>query len=489
MSLTEEIIKAALLGTARYMPRVPEEWGTLAEKINAGTKEDEDRFFRLAATAFLHEEAGQTLPRLQTGMESCPPETQPRVNGETAALIKSLLKANDEVMFRYLMHRCQTGGRVLTPELVPLVLDKALEQKKLSRSWLAACGETGRWLCRLNASWAKLCVEETQKEDIWGTGTFEERKAHFRQIRQTDPAEALALLEKSAAEENAANRLELVEMLAVNLSVADEPFLQTLLKDKSQKVKKAAQQLLAITTGSGLNQKYTGYLLRALSVKEERHLIVSKKTVLAFHADAAPDAELFKQGMEKVSSAKGVDDAVFWAGQALGNIDPEVLANRLGIAADELLKLLLARPEINVWLPYLMEAAERFRHRGWARQLLDAGRHDTRLLMLLDKEERNRYLDKLPPDTLLSVIDILFDGEYSPLPLSVAEKIIRQLESAPYAINPTEYQRLALHTPKEALPLLHRCAQDPGDDYRIRYFKSRAADMAGVIEKRENIRL
>jgi hypothetical protein len=71
------------------------------------------------------------------------------------------------------------------------------------------------------------------------------RRLALGDIRRSDPARARALLEARAGAEPAETRLALIELLRVNLSVDDAPYLRGLAGDRSAKVKQLAARLLA----------------------------------------------------------------------------------------------------------------------------------------------------------------------------------------------------------------------------------------------------
>lgn len=81
------------------------------------------------------------------------------------------------------------------------------------------------------------------------------RAAFLRDERRSDPAGARALVESCFKEEPAAVRLELIDAFEVGLSEADIPFLVTLERDRSTKVKERANSLLRSIPGSGAYQE------------------------------------------------------------------------------------------------------------------------------------------------------------------------------------------------------------------------------------------
>ncbi len=81
--------------------------------------------------------------------------------------------------------------------------------------------------------------------DTWLDLSKAERLAQFVSLRKADPAAALLLLSEHLAPCPAEERLALVEALAVGLAADDTAFLQGLVTDRSEKVRKAAAHLLA----------------------------------------------------------------------------------------------------------------------------------------------------------------------------------------------------------------------------------------------------
>ena len=86
---------------------------------------------------------------------------------------------------------------------------------------------------------------EALTADNWGDFYPSGRRIALADIRRSDPARARDLLQAKAAGEAAEARLALIELLRVNLSAADVPYLQSLSADRSGKVKQLAARLLA----------------------------------------------------------------------------------------------------------------------------------------------------------------------------------------------------------------------------------------------------
>lgn len=486
--MNAEILKAALLGTDRHMPEIPKDAAAIYTKIQALTTSKEDRFLKTAFTSILCEEAGAKPLTIHTQLPECPPEPLAIITGKPAAFLQSALADQQEILFDFLVFRLVQRNEVVQPRLVPAILNRALEKNTNRQQLLDICGSTGQWLCGLNPQWKELRSGIQVEENIWETGTMAERKLFFSALRKTGSHAAIALLETTWTQENAGNRLAFVELLNEGLSLADEPFLQNLLTDKSQKVRQTAIGLLRQIQGSALNRSYLEWLLRMLEVREERHLLVTKKKKIFIAEDVIPDESIFKSGIEKMSTEKGVQDHVFIAGQLLSAIDPAELSNRLAIDDQQLITLFLEHPGAKALIPFLTSAAAHFKNKAWALALLHRGdARDIRLLDALTPAERLPFFLQFLNGNAANLFAYLLDDAYTILPERLSEQLLDHLSKFPYHITQATYQRLALQLPANIMPVLKKYAEDPRQDYQLRYFKNQASEMMRLVELRKNI--
>lgn len=480
--ITGDIIKAGLLGTDKYMPEPSGVLQDTGRKIKEQPGAKEDHFLKMAAAALLFEEAGAMPLPVDMSMPECPEEIKEVTGEKETEMIRAALAGKEEVLFRYLFFLVQSRNRVLAPQLIPDILNKALEQKSRAMNLVAACGETGKWLCALNESWASLSDESTE-DNVWETGHFESRKQYLYRLRETDPAAAVALLAPALAQENAANRLAFLEQLGDTLSLADEPFLQSLLKDKSQKVKETALEYLRHIQGSAINSMYLDHIVQLIRIEEERRLLITKKKVLVIQDNIAPADALFATGIDKVSADKGVADHIYIAGQLLACIDPVVLAQRMGTTPSALIGLFLQHKEIKSLLPFLVRAAVAHTCRDWALALLQQPEtQDIRLLEVLDEQERSAFYEQFLEGDIQALLAYILDPAYTIMPASLATKLLEQLGKHPYNITQPVYQRLALHLPDAAAGRLKAYADDAREDYQSRYFKAQAVEMLRIMD-------
>lgn len=482
----QNIIKTALLGTDKVQYDPIPELNSIGNQIVEKQVDKEDAFLKNAAVNFLYNECGR-IPNIHTGIQvSCPEEDKEELNAYTGFQIKSALQLKDDVLFYYLVYCTNQAGKIFGSDLVPDALNKALSQKKKAEAVLTACGETGKWLAGINKNWSPLFAASPSGED-WETGNLDWRLNYFAGLRQDAPADALALL-KDLQQESANVRAEFIALLEINLSINDEAFLVSVLNDKSKKVKDIAVYLLKLVPGTAINQLFIDYLIKSLSVKEERVLLIAKKKVLGIDANITPDEDLFKYGLEKISSQKGVDDAVFWVAQIFGFIDVATLASKFNLSVEEWLKLVLGDKNADVFKPFLKNAAIHFEDKFLSKKLLESGIKDgIELLKYVDPKERNTFVKDLLETDFNKVLDLILET-YDIIETAIAERILKKLSDNPYAIQTNIYQKLALSIPDGLLSLLKKYETPASDHYQVKYFSNQVAGMIRYIELRQTLK-
>jgi hypothetical protein len=156
------------------------------------------------------------------------------------------------------------------PELVPDLLDHAAGDASLHAAVGAAVGPLGFWLAERAPRWAFVRGAAGDADTVWADGEPAERRALLERLRRSDPAAALALLERTFAEETWEDRAVFAGTLAHGLSDADEPFLEAALDDTRKIVRTAAATLLAGLPTSRLATRMAERTAPLLHVEERR---------------------------------------------------------------------------------------------------------------------------------------------------------------------------------------------------------------------------
>ena len=148
-------------------------------------------------------------------------------------------------------------------------LSALLDQQKallpMRRVVLPVLGARGRWLAAQNPDWNAFTGSAEPR--AWTEGQRKERLAALEDLRAQDPAAACQLLASTWSQESPAERLVFLPLLADGLSLADEPFLETVLDDRRKDIRQAAVALLACLPGSGLVQRMTARVRGLLTWK------------------------------------------------------------------------------------------------------------------------------------------------------------------------------------------------------------------------------
>lgn len=258
-----ELVKTALLGTQHAELPAASGATAVAHLIAQLPRHDAAAALLAAAGAVaLHRQTGwvpaHTAPPAPvpqpTDLPVCPPaigrQIELMLEGAHASLLPEMLAA-----------LAQTGHRV--PEfLLPNLLDKGVKLAAIRPSLLPLLGWHGRWLASQHPAWRYAAPELDTWAGLlaeWKTANASQRLALLRQLRQTQPERGRQLLEHTWKSDADASRLQLIKVLDVNLSQADEPFLEAALDDRTHFVRQAAADLLAGLPHSRLAQRVTHY--------------------------------------------------------------------------------------------------------------------------------------------------------------------------------------------------------------------------------------
>ncbi|WP_456152142.1 DUF5691 domain-containing protein [Kitasatospora acidiphila] len=257
--------------------------------------------------------------------------------------------------------------------LVPGLLEAARARNEVRADAVALAGPLGRWLAERNPQWrfvlrTTAAESPTDADRIWQDGLFAERVTHLTRLRRRDPAAALALLSGSWARERAEDRLLFLDALQEGLSLADEPFLEAALDDRSKSVRATAAELLAGLPASALGRRMAGRALAAVELAPDgSRLLVTPpgEVTAAMRRDGvAPD------------SPTGRGEQAWRLGEVLAATPLDTWTETFDLTPAQLLALPAADAADGgtLWREELHEAwaraAVRQRDTGWARVLL-----------------------------------------------------------------------------------------------------------------------
>ena len=294
MSAWKDFVTAALLGTEKS--GAPTALPTPLEKLlgTAETLAPEARFLTRAGTLALWRRAGWKPLRHEAATEpAAPRESRPFVHPECAAHLCAMLGGHGfEALPEWLVEVAQRR-RVVTPELLPALFDWArrLRYERLPMV-LAAGGARARWLSARNPDWNFAAIDA---DELWETGSRDQRAAVLRRWRKADPGQAREKLEAVWTGEPAEVRVAFIQSLNNELDPGDEPFLERALDDRSKEVRVTAALLLSNLPDSALTARMTARATTLLAFKKGGLL---GRASLEVTLPGPPDAEALRDGLE-----------------------------------------------------------------------------------------------------------------------------------------------------------------------------------------------
>jgi Family of unknown function (DUF5691) len=302
MQFWNEIINTALLGTEKKpvavaaLPMPLQEAAAIITEQPATDKEEQ--FLQLAAVSFNFRQSGiKPLHEATLSFPEAEAESRRYCSIRAAQVLKDILAEDTPPLLAFWLDHCTAAQQLVSPDLVPTLLNRAVNHKAMQPAVTAVCGRRGEWLSRFNSAWEFSAVVD--EDQLWQTGQPEQRKALLRRMRRQDPAKAREWLIQSWPQENANTRLELVKQLDGTMQPEDEPFLLNQLNERSQKIKDEAIRLLKQLPGSILITKYQELVQPMIFLKKEKTMLgMMTKTSLQIQPPVVPEKGEYIPGID-----------------------------------------------------------------------------------------------------------------------------------------------------------------------------------------------
>ena len=333
--------------------------GQLLSRLDVDDRES--TLLRTAGVMALWRQAGHLLVHdPQPLPPPCEPDDAPACGPLARQHLALMLQGHHTEFLLEWLEILGLAGQRAPKEFLPALLEAGAARIGLRPALLPALGRRGRWLARHNPAWGYAV--ETDDETLWQTGRFEERLALLRQLRATRPERALELLNATWGEERAKQRREFIEALANGLSMADEPFLEAALNDRSAEVAYSAAELLARLPESRLVQRLTERALQGVRFQPGRFL---KRDRLDLDLPE-DDPVLRRDGIADPPSSVKLGEKAWRLSRIVGAVPPALWSRQWGLAPAEILTL----SRDSEWRQALLEgwalATQRHRDPDWA---------------------------------------------------------------------------------------------------------------------------
>lgn len=334
----QEISAAALLGTQRkpfqsvglikkLLPEVedkPESGGANQVGLSPSTgrlpkqsERGEDLLLKTTAVVSLYRRAGRLPPKGSIpGIPICPPETKPRCSPQTGESLEQILASGRMPLLAEWAKLAARWGVRVREEHLPDLFSQLKEIQALRSVLLPVLGERGRWLAGQNRDWSIFA--SFKPDQVWQEGRRVERMACLSELRARDPQAARELLVSTWAQEAPGERILFLPVLADGLSMADEPFLESVLDDRRKDIRQSAAGLLVRLPGSRLVERMT---------RRARNLLSWKQGLLRGSIEVnlpeQCDPSLLRDGLEeKPAPNLALGEKAWWLVQILAAVPP-----------------------------------------------------------------------------------------------------------------------------------------------------------------------
>lgn len=213
------------------LPDAPAEW---RDALGADAGEAELRLLALSGQLLgalaIAKPSGEVRPLADVPALARPPLPDP-MRPRARRLLQQL---REPAARRNLLDFLDARGWTLHPgDWMPRPSEDVPEVYAAWQDWAAASG------------YSTSSAAETLSAESWDSFGPAARHAAFTALRRQDPARASALLAKKIAGEASDHRVRLLEALAIRLSDADRPLLESLAGDRAPRVKALAASLMA----------------------------------------------------------------------------------------------------------------------------------------------------------------------------------------------------------------------------------------------------
>lgn len=308
----QEATACALVGVGRKPPAIAAIDGPLGKAIRRlEGREPPERLLETSALMTIYGRIGRKPATVAGALpEPCPPDDLPECGPEPAARLRRMLDGDHAEIIPEWLELLAGSGRRLPGEALEYALDLGRTRSELRPVLRRVLGARGRWLAARNpAVWGYVGGEadRADPDHVWQTGTKAERMIALRSLRQTDAEKARSLVAATWASEPADERAAIVEAFGEGLSLADEPFLEAALDDRSKVVRRAAAEMSARLGGSRLAQRMAERARACLKWGGKVPLVSAPKEC---------DPTMIRDGVEPKPPA-GLGERAWWLRQVI----------------------------------------------------------------------------------------------------------------------------------------------------------------------------
>jgi Family of unknown function (DUF5691) len=357
MSRTMTLGDLALVGTSRIAMMI--ETGTPIDTlVDAEQVADlAQRVLLTAAALDTYQRAGLIPARAGSLPEPAPADPRRPASANVAAIVSEMIDGGDVDLVPEAFELIAGAGQRLPDPLIPSVL--AFKSPDLRRAASAVLGERGRWLAgqRVPWSWAAgptpttgVTISPDDLRRTWEEGAIGPRFEAIALARASDPAAAREWIAEGWSREPIENRVRVLAMLQTTLRPDDEPWLESVLHDRSIAVRARAALLLARLPESAFAARARTRVEPLLqwepatattSTLWNRFKAIAGVEPAAGTLRVLPPTEAdpnWERDGIVIKPPKGLGERSHWLSQLLAQVPPAYWSRHFGVAPRELVR-------------------------------------------------------------------------------------------------------------------------------------------------------
>lgn len=448
MQFRDNIINTALLGTDKKQisaSELPEALNANIEQIAKDDSDNETKFLKTAAMVLSFYKAGIQPLKLSFEPDEAADEKLSYCSKEAMRVLKEILDYKYYSLTWLWCKKCMEKNQIVQPHLLPDLFEWGVANKKHSANlFRSVIGNRGYWLSKFFDEWA--FVQSNNHVTDWETGSIQQRVRYLEGVRADDPTSAIDKIRSVWKEENAANKLELLETIAINISKADEEFLIQISADKSQKVKEKTLQLLKLIPDSQIILMYQQILKDSIRIYQAKMLGLINKT--SIDVKLVLNEEIFKTGIQNLSSDKKVSDDDYILMQLVAEVPPSFWELQFNCNPAEAVKWFSTKDELKKFQGPLCNAAFKFNNKLWGKEILEQfNTVPVQLLLVLDEAERSNYAEKLVKENVNEVVNALRTSEATEWSYRFCKQLLAITAENPSYYNKNFFESISIYLP------------------------------------------
>jgi hypothetical protein len=457
-----KIVNLALLGTEKA--KLEEKFfdantSDAFEQIRQSSGNKEEEFLQAAALLSNYRRCGFIPMEGSKGlMTLAPEEERTYANTEAHTALEDILVSGNQALLHFWLKQCANTQQLIRPALLPDIIDIGNNQKQLRQMISACMGQRGKWLMQWNDSWQWSAP--TSFDDVWENGSTSERKAVLAKIREQDAAKGLSLLMEIWSHENAASRAELLESLKTGAGIADLPWLEQVMEEKSVKVREVTMSILKTIPESTILLRYWAFLKESITIEQSKGLLgFGTKYSLAIHSKLQDPAKELP-GIDSLSGKADMSDELYVISQCISHISPQLWTEHYGKDPVNFLELFRKNDKYRILVPAFARAAVTYRNQEWLRtiiQLDESNFYPESIFALPQRETENYFITFLQHEgeapRVLQMLD-QFKEEWS---LGFTRELFKYTAKNPYQFHKGFYAEHADTIPLATVGELEKC--------------------------------